>query len=290
MEIGKTGVVAPHGYRSIFEAQRQKDNEYVPQVTQAFTMNRVVRAFVPSEYDLIDPEDKPFGALLPIEVQQRIMWWAKVSEVLEKVESTWHQKKEVHSSLQKLPVCILTDWIGCLEIKPFNQINWHGWCTNCDLPDCLEWCRWCELYKHRHSSIQLEFLKRKMGEERETIGIYAQEEYNRWEKGRVQDYYDAIQYSLMQVLIPFLCWTTPDELCFRGIRLNKPGDPATTLHAVNVASDMIRERWMARLNHPIFRNPRRISDTYFQRNVNHLLHYEMSYHATRSFCKPGFFY
>lgn len=52
---------------------------------------------------VINPRDKPFGAVLPIEVQNRIMWMTWKGEHGDKY-------KRVTIELLKLPLCALADW------------------------------------------------------------------------------------------------------------------------------------------------------------------------------------
>ena len=49
-------------------------------------------------YGLVDANNKPFGRLLPVEMQVIIMFWASVAETNDK-------RKKVSAQLVRIPVC-----------------------------------------------------------------------------------------------------------------------------------------------------------------------------------------
>ena len=65
---------------------------------------------------LVDPEDKPFGRLLPLEVQVKIMFWVHCFYTMDK-------RKKVVRELKGLPKCDLTGFPQHLgEDRWWNQV------------------------------------------------------------------------------------------------------------------------------------------------------------------------
>ena len=65
---------------------------------------------------LVDPRNKPFGNVLPLEVQIKIMFWVECFYTMDK------RKKVVHE-LNGLPICSLTGWPKNLgQDRYWNQV------------------------------------------------------------------------------------------------------------------------------------------------------------------------
>ena len=65
---------------------------------------------------LVDPEDKPFGNVLPFEVQLKIMFWVEYIQTNEK-------RKKVNQELRLLPKCDVTGFSQHLgEDRWWNQV------------------------------------------------------------------------------------------------------------------------------------------------------------------------
>ena len=65
---------------------------------------------------LVDPQNKPFGRVLPIEVQIRIMFWVECIFTNEK-------RRKVNQELKGLPKCDLTGFPQTLgEDRHWNQV------------------------------------------------------------------------------------------------------------------------------------------------------------------------
>ena len=65
---------------------------------------------------LVDPQNKPFGHVLPLEVQVRIMFWVDCIITNEK-------RQKVNEQFEELPKCNLTGWPQCLgEYHWWNQV------------------------------------------------------------------------------------------------------------------------------------------------------------------------
>ena len=52
---------------------------------------------------LVDPRNKPFGRVLPLEVQVKIMFWVECFYTMDK-------RKKVVRELRGLPICRMTGW------------------------------------------------------------------------------------------------------------------------------------------------------------------------------------
>ena len=52
---------------------------------------------------LVDPRNKPFGRVLPLEVQIKIMFWVECFYTMDK-------RKKVVQELHGLPICRMTGW------------------------------------------------------------------------------------------------------------------------------------------------------------------------------------
>ena len=65
---------------------------------------------------LVDPKNKPFGAVLPLEVQVRIMFWVHCFYTMD-------ERKKVVRELKALPKCALTGFPQTLgEGLHWNQV------------------------------------------------------------------------------------------------------------------------------------------------------------------------
>ena len=65
---------------------------------------------------LVDPRNKPFGRVLPLEVQIKIMFWVECFYTMDK-------RKKVVQELNGLPICSLTGWPKTLgQDRYWNQV------------------------------------------------------------------------------------------------------------------------------------------------------------------------
>ena len=65
---------------------------------------------------LVDPENKPFGGVLPLEVQVKIMFWVHCFYTMDK-------RKKVVQELKSLPICDVTGFPQHLgEGRHWNQV------------------------------------------------------------------------------------------------------------------------------------------------------------------------
>ena len=65
---------------------------------------------------LVDPENKPFGGVLPLEIQIKIMFWVECFYTMDK-------RKKVVREIKGLPQCTLTSFPRTLgEYQAWNQV------------------------------------------------------------------------------------------------------------------------------------------------------------------------
>ena len=65
---------------------------------------------------LVDLKNKPFGRVLPLEVQIKIMFWVECFYTMDK-------RKKVVQEIEELPKCNLTGWVQRLgEYQWWNQV------------------------------------------------------------------------------------------------------------------------------------------------------------------------
>ena len=65
---------------------------------------------------LVDPRNKPFGRVLPLEVQVKIMFWVECFYTMDK-------RKKVVQELNGLPICRMTGWPKTLgQDRYWNQV------------------------------------------------------------------------------------------------------------------------------------------------------------------------
>ena len=65
---------------------------------------------------LVDPRNKPFGRVLPLEVQIKIMFWVHCFYTMDK-------RKKVVRELNGLPICRMTGWPKTLGTdRTWNQV------------------------------------------------------------------------------------------------------------------------------------------------------------------------
>lgn len=158
---------------------------------------------VPS-YLVLDLKNKPFGAVLPVEIQNRIMWMS-----MKMVHEDSY--KNVMQELRTLPVCKMVDWCGVVNAtKPFRHTC--SGCTECDHTDEQQFtCHWCRLYVNDQTSLYQQEVSRKLNEQRSAIGCYEEQKYSQFVQANRQRYAECIQYSFLVCALPMLCHVNPRD-------------------------------------------------------------------------------
>ena len=126
---------------------------------------------------VIDMRNRPFGAVFPVEVQNRIVWMKWMQEHRDKFNS-------VMAELSALPKCITADWVGRPNRnKRFRTHGNSGWCFpcytyNCDYHNPV--CRWCSLYKEEQTSLELQLFEATLQTKRDAISCYNSAAYEQF--------------------------------------------------------------------------------------------------------------
>jgi len=199
----------------------------------------------------IDPEDKPFGAVLPIEIQQRIMFWVRIME-----------KRPLHDTILSLPVCELTDWVARLERGPFKALEREYKCTLQDV------CRWCFVYEHEMQSLHELCVTRKIQKNRtEVFLIDNGSDYHEWEKPHLKSLYDAKQFTMHRVFLPSIGYVKPRTMARHPLSRSLGSDTEITLYEIEVAAISSNMNILARMGEPPFINHRKRSEIFFKRRI-----------------------
>lgn len=148
---------------------------------------------------VINYRDKPFGAVFPLDVQNRILcmsWYADHRD----------RYAKVMAELQTLPICRLTDW--CARSTYLFQP------TLLDvLPDQLARqaqpsCAWRRIYVVHNESIELRILEVMLQRRRDDLAPTSNS-YDNFVRENAQWYADVQLFTLTHVLVPMLTWLPP---------------------------------------------------------------------------------
>ena len=199
---------------------------------------------------VINPRDKPFGAVLPIEVQNRIMWMMWKGEHGDKY-------KRVTIELLKLPLCALADW--CSRPNKQKSFEEDVWCMTCQSFGCVDkpQCHWCDLYANDHESVEQKVVERALQVKRDAISTYDEDSYQRFVRENMQKYVDVHQFTITNVLLPMLVWVRPGEN-----QINHHPIREMDIGFVNImlGCEMLLNEFMIRNNKTEFRSPRMIAE------------------------------
>ena len=133
---------------------------------------------------VINYRDKPFGAVFPLDVQNRILcmsWYADHRD----------RYAKVMDELRSLPVCCRTDWC-CRSTRFLKDALLHmtnNWIARLNLPRCA----WCRLYVADNESIELRTLDLMLQRRRDDLPPTA----NSYEEGTParDDHQSAVDFS-----------------------------------------------------------------------------------------------
>ena len=162
--------------------------------------------FICNSPSIIQQDNKPFGHVLPTEIQSRIVCMAWEQHHRE-------QWKKVMGELQCLSVCTLTEWCSHPhQARGFNRWQHLGWCSgDCHLKtEEMCWknhtrtCTWCTLYKHNRSSLEVQRLDKVWREAESGFSCYDDAGWSQYCQRNCQQYYDVYQHTMTVVLVPML--------------------------------------------------------------------------------------
>ena len=202
-----------------------------------------------SSYLVIDLRNKPFGAVLPVEIQNRIVWMSmKMAHA--------DVYREVMCELADLPVCELVDWISVAsETKHFT--NTYSVCMECFNYDCIHMeadqvCHWCRLYTHDRTSLYQLEVSRKLNRERDSLGCYEDEKYRQFVLTNRQRYADCLKYSFMTCVLPMLCHVPPSDRQTNFARIHEE----VTFEEIYMGVEVVLDDFIAKNDLHVYRNPR----------------------------------
>lgn len=196
---------------------------------------------------IIDADDKPFGADLPIELQNRIMWITKHAEHLDVLT-------KVHKELKSRRTCGLTDWVRVPKTYArFHDPEKHKCpCERCD-PEPL--CRWCLLYAKNNISIDFMVLETKLQRLRDEFTMHDEEKYRQFERANILKFRDILLFTVMHLLLPMLVYMSPGNYQFNYKRIRSPN---ATFASLSMAHVLLVEASIAETGATQFLNPREV--------------------------------
>lgn len=196
---------------------------------------------------IIDPDDKPFGADLPIEVQNRILWMSWHAEYQERLIN-------VHKELKEMQTCHLTDWLRVP--KPYERFHSPlKMVCNCSECDPKPVCHWCVLYGNKHASVEFTVMETKLQHIRDSFSTYDEDRYEQFVSTYLPKFRDVLQYTVSVVILPMLVWMPTGRYQFnskRGL------SPLASFASVSLAHVMFIEGCMETACVTQFRNPREV--------------------------------
>ena len=194
---------------------------------------------------IIEADDKPFGADLPVEVQNRIMWITKHAENLDGLT-------KVHKELKSRRICGLTDWVRVPKTYGrFHDPEKHKCpCERCN-PEPL--CHWCLLYAKNNISIDFMVLETKLQRLRDKFTMHDEEKYRQFERANITEFRDILLFTVMHLLLPMMVYMSPGNYQFNYKRIRSPNATFTSLSMAHV---MLVEASIAETGATQFRNPR----------------------------------
>ena len=192
---------------------------------------------------IIDDYNKPFGTDLPVEVQNRIMWWTKHAEHLDRVT-------KVHKELKSRRVCGLTDWLRIP--KTYERFHKQGdsdcQCERCD-PEPL--CHWCSLYADKYLSVEFRVLESKLQRLRDNMGMYDADKYRQFITDYLPVFRNVLLFTASTIILPMLTYMDPGRYHFNYKKIPPTASfPSVSVAHIFLVDGMIRETRATR-----FRNP-----------------------------------
>ena len=198
---------------------------------------------------IIDPDDKPFGVDLPVEVQNRILWMARLGE---------HQDKmaQVHKQIKNRKCCRLTDWLRVP--KPYNRFH-TPWKLCCECEQCNPEpdCHWCLLYGKKNGSVEFTVLETKLQRLRDGFGLYEDDKYRRFVQANLIKFKDAVQFTASSVLLPMLVHLPAGLYQFN---YKRKMSPSCSFASISLGHVLFVEGMIAETGATQFRNPREVRE------------------------------
>ena len=199
---------------------------------------------------IIDVYNKPFGTDLPIEVQNRIMWWTKHAEHRD-------QLTKLHKELKRRRACGLTDWLRVPKTyKRFHTpLSSNCPCERCE-PEPL--CHWCVLYADKYLSVEFRVLETKLQRLRDEIGPYNEDKYRQFTTDNLPVFRDVLLATAATIILPMLTYMTPGRYQFNYKQI----PPLATFPSVSIAHVFLVDGMIRETRATQFKNPREVREFY----------------------------
>lgn len=205
--------------------------------------------FLCSAICIVDPDDKPFGADLPVEVQNRILWMVRLAE---------HQEKlaKVNNEIKTRKTCALTDWLRIPKTYERYHSPWKMVCP-CERCDPEPVCHWCILYGKKNASVEFTVLESKLQRLRDGFGLYEDDKYRQFVQTNLPKFRDVLQCTASNILLPMLAYLPAGLYHFNCKRKVSPN---ASFASVSLGHVLFVEGMIAETGATQFRNPRDVRE------------------------------
>ena len=195
---------------------------------------------------VINYRDKPFGAALPLDIQNRLVcmsWYAD------------HRVRyaKVMDELRALPVCKLADWCP-RSTRRFKDTMLEvsvNWLHRLGKPQCA----WCCLYRFDNESISLRVLDLTLKRARYLLP------YVHFVEDNLQAYANVHLYTLTHVLVPMLKWLPPNMTAFD----HQPIHRQLSFTDIHTTYMLLWESFKLVVKSEELQNPRVLADEHYSR-------------------------
>ena len=194
---------------------------------------------------IIDVKDKPFGADLPMEIQNRIMWIFEHKEHLKRLT-------KVHDELKKLPMCHLTEWLRLP--KRTKRCNTPD-ASNCSCESCTPepTCHWCVLYAAKYLSVEFKTFEHMLERRDRTT----REQNQQFITENLPRFRDILLSTAVNILLPMLVYMPPGRYHFNYRQIPSHSSFASVSFShIFLVDGMIRETKAV-----AFRNAREVQES-----------------------------
>ena len=192
--------------------------------------------------------------------------------------------RKVMEELHQMEVCELAEW--CCKASPVSgfRINQadrrflfspNSYRTRFDENKCFDTCRWCLLYYSARCALEVEIMERtlarkraelkKQEEERSGEPVISSVMWADFVRNHIQQYHDAYQFSVMQVMVPMLGFIEPAHLQCSQKRVH-----AVTFLTVSTSAEMSFDSFQQRTGRFTLAHPSYHAAKYREKQREHL--------------------
>ena len=198
---------------------------------------------------IIDPDDKPFGTDLPVEVQNRILWMVRLAEHQDKITL-------VNKEIKTRKRCRLTDWLRVPKSYQRFHAPWKRICP-CERCDPEPVCHWCLLYGKKNASVEFTVLETRLQRLRDGFGLYEDDKYHQFVRTNLPRFRDVLQFTASNILLPMLVHLPAGKYHFN---YKRKVSPTASFASVSLGHVLFVEGMIAETGASQFRNPREVRE------------------------------